>query len=87
MVILVTIPDYEPQKGFEFDWKDGFEIKVEDSPRYIELKANKEGLISLAQQFLLLEQDSFPDGYHLHYDSSNCLEDGSKELVVCKTGN
>lgn len=84
MIINLTIPDYDPQKGAQFTWENGFEIKIEDSNNSVELKANKEGLISLAQQFLFLAQDTVPIGCHFHYDSYNGLEEGSKELVVSK---
>lgn len=84
MMINITIPDYDPQNGFQFIWENGFEVKTEMDEDCIVLRANKEGLISLAQQFLLLAQDSFPKGYHLHYDSYGGLEDGSKELIISK---
>jgi hypothetical protein len=84
MTVLVTLPDYDKTEGYRFQWEDGFEIKTESETGYLGISANKEGLISLAHQLLYLAQDSFPAGYHLHYDSFNSLADGSKELVISK---
>jgi hypothetical protein len=83
MTIELQISDYDPT-GFIFDWEEDFEIKVEKEKNRIEIYANREGLISLAKQFLKLAQDSYPSGYHLHYDSSNSLEEGSEHLIVNK---
>ena len=48
------------------------------------LKANKEGLESLAKQLLQLSQNERPKGYHLHYDEYYSLEDGSVEFIIEK---
>lgn len=82
--ITVRIPDYSPGKGFEFIWEDGaiIETKIED--KIVEIRANKEGLISLANHFLNLAQDSIPSGYHFHLDEFNSLEEGSNELIIEK---
>lgn len=84
MKIQLELPDYDIKDGFISQWEDGFELKVENVGSYIQITANKEGLISLARQLLYLAQDSFQKGYHLHYDSSNSLDDGSLHLVVSK---
>lgn len=62
-----------------------FRSKTEVDNDCIVFRANKEGLISLAQQFLLLAQGIVPAGYHLHYDRYGGLEDSPKELIISKT--
>lgn len=84
MTIQLELPDYDAREGFISQWEDGFELKVENIGSYIQVTGNKEGLISLARQLLYLAQDSFPAGYHLHYDSSNSLDEGSLHLVISK---
>ena len=85
MDITFTIPDYDVNKGFESQWEYGFEIKIEQKESYIQLTANKEGLISLAKQLLNLAQEDIPKGYHLHYDEYNSLENGSLDMVIQKS--
>ena len=61
----------------EIDWVEGFVIKVEADCKEITIQANKEGLISLANQLLELAK-SCP-GSHIHYDEYNSLEEGSSK--------
>ena len=84
MKIEIEVPDYNENVGFVSEWEEDYEIKVIDTKDYIEIYANKDGLISLAKHFLNLAQDAFPKAYHLHYDDSNSLEEGSKHLIMCK---
>ena len=51
---------------------------------FLKIIANKEGLTSLANHLLNLAQDNVPRGYHLHFDESNSLKDGSSELIIEK---
>ena len=83
MTITINLPD-DTVNGFSFEWEGDFFIKVEKETDRTEISANKAGLISLAKQFLLLAQDIFPAGYHLHYDESNSLEQGSSHLIINK---
>ena len=84
MQITITLPENSPETGFNFEWEDGFIIKVNRNDNAILLVANKEGLISMARHFLNLAQDHFPSGYHLHLDEHNSLEEGSLELIITK---
>ncbi|RYD96038.1 MAG: hypothetical protein EOP50_07140 [Sphingobacteriales bacterium] len=84
MQVTISLPDYNPETGYKFQWEDGFEISVSRETDDIIITANKEGLISLAQQLLYLAQDTFPLGYHLHYDESNSLAEGSAPLIIQK---
>ena len=82
MKVEIELPDYDPSRGFVFKWEEGFEIehKIQDGVAII--KANKAGLISLANHLLNLAQDSYSQGYHFHLDDYNCLEEGSNELII-----
>ncbi|MED4781966.1 hypothetical protein [Brevibacillus choshinensis] len=84
MDINVQIPKYSNERGIEFTWEDNFTIKAEKFSNTIVIKANKEGLQSLAIQLLTLAQDEVPVDTHLHYDELNSLEDGSCEIVIQK---
>ena len=66
----------------EVNWVRGYIIKVEADCKEITIQANKEGLISLAQQLLELAK-SCP-GSHIHYDEYNSLEEGSSEMIIAK---
>jgi len=84
MEIKLEIPDYNPDFGMECKWELGFDIEVKYESGVVLLRANKQGLISLANHFLNLSQDKIPSGYHLHFDEYNSLDDGSEELVIEK---
>lgn len=64
------------------DWVDGALIRVSISSGETVISANKEGLLSLAQQLTALAEE--PAGSHIHYDENNSLEEGSIELIIEK---
>ena len=66
-------------------WEDGFTIKVTCEEREVVISANKEGLISLANQLRALANEDI--GSHIHYDEYNSLEDGSSKLIIEKIGH
>lgn len=84
MKVLIEVPNYDPSKGFIFNWEYGYEIENRIQDKVVIIKANKAGLISLASQLLNLAQDDFPQGYHLHYDEYNSLGEGSNEFIIEK---
>ncbi|MBQ1826389.1 MAG: hypothetical protein II126_00330 [Erysipelotrichaceae bacterium] len=63
-------------------WINGFEITVRTEGGEVIIEANREGMLSLANQLLDLA-DAQP-GTHIHYDQYNSLEEGSAELVICR---
>ena len=67
----------------EVKWVDGFEIAVKIMDGAAVISANREGLLSLAQQLIALA-DAAP-GSHIHYDEYNSLEEGSAELIIEQT--
>jgi hypothetical protein len=62
------------------EWEDGFSISVNANSDEVMVSANRAGLLSLARQLTALANEE--PGAHIHYDTYNSLEDGSKELVV-----
>ena len=68
----------------EMNWVDGFTIKVRVESGNVVISANKEGLLSLANQLRTLADEA--PGCHCHYDEYNSLEDGSSEMIIEKIG-
>ena len=64
------------------NWVDGFEIRVSVEHGEAVISANKEGLLSLAQQLTALAEETA--GSHIHYDEYNSLEERSAELTIEK---
>jgi hypothetical protein len=64
------------------DWVDGFEIRVSIDNGEAVISANKEGLLSLAQQLKALAEETA--GSHIHYDEYNSLEEKSADLTIEK---
>ena len=64
-------------------WEDGFRIRVKIYKNEATISANREGLLSLANQLSVLAEEA--PGSHIHFDQYNSLEDGSVELIIEKT--
>lgn len=84
MEIKINVPEYSTSDGFTFNWENGFSIKTEIVNGSIVIKANKEGLISLANHLLNLSQETVPNSYHIHLDDLNGLDTDSVGLVLEK---
>ena len=84
MKITLEVPAYSPESGITYAWEDAFTINLSIENNSVNIQANKEGLVSLANHFLNLAQDAIPNGHHLHLDEFNSLEQGSIELIVEK---
>lgn len=61
-------------------WEEGFQIDVRIGNGTAVIRANREGLMSLANHLKALAEA--PAGSHIHLDSWNALEDGSAELIL-----
>ena len=66
----------------DIEWEDGFTIKVKVDDGAVVVRANKEGLLSLARQLMALADTDA--GCHVHYDEHNSLEEGSAEMIIEK---
>jgi hypothetical protein len=84
MEIKLEVPEYNPNTGLKYNWETGFDIEVKYEDGIVVLIANKAGLFSLANHLLNLAQEKIPLDYHLHFDESNSLDEGSVELIIQK---
>ncbi len=84
MEVKIEVVEYNPENGFNFNWKEGYELEVKVVDGCSVISANQEGLISLARILLTLSQDTVPVQYHVHLDEFNSLNDGSNELIIQK---
>ena len=66
----------------EIKWKDDFEIRFRIDGSTAVISANRNGLLSLAEQLVTLAGEE--PGSHIHYDEYNSLEDSSHELIIEK---
>ena len=66
----------------DIEWADGYEIKVSIDGHSVTISANREDLLSLAEQLTALARED--SGSHVHYDEFNSLEEGSDELIIEK---
>lgn len=82
--VTLEIPRYTPEKGLSFNLYTGAIIESKLVGNEFVLELNQEGLISLATHLLSLAQDSVPSGYHIHYEDSTFLEEGSVCFVIEK---
>ena len=64
------------------EWVEGFKIKTSVENNEIVISANKEGMLSLAKQLMMLAKGDLGD--HIHYDEHNSLEEGSSEMIIEK---
>ena len=84
MKMEVEVPEYSSETGMKLVWEEGAILIANLSQEVVNLKANPEGLLSLARHLMALAQESVPVGSHIHLDSSNAFEEGSCELIVEK---
>ena len=61
-------------------WIDGSNLRTSIEDGTVVISANKEGLLSLAEQLTVLANE--PPGSHIHYDEYNSLEEGSAEMII-----
>ena len=64
----------------KINWIEGSEIYVDNTDGEVVISANREGLLSLADQLTALAEGV--PGDHIHYDDDNSHEEGSAELII-----
>ena len=74
MKVELDISDYDKNIGFKSDWHGDFTIDSKINDGVIHIRANKDGLISLAKQMLAMANDTVPIHTHLHYDDYSLIE-------------
>ena len=66
----------------DMEWVEGYRIFIRTRENEVILSANREGLLSLAEQLKTLAEGM--PGDHFHYDEHNALETDSPELIIEK---
>lgn len=84
MDVKITVPEYDSSEGLKISWVDYHQIEVQVDGEVIEIRANAEGLLTLATQFLTLAQESVPTGRHIHLNDESGLSSGSRDLDIYK---
>ena len=86
MKTIIEFPDFIPSEGIHYKWIGDSDITISlEDENTIVIKANKDGLLSLANHLLNLSQDSVPKNYHMHLDDINGgVEEGSLGLIIEK---
>jgi hypothetical protein len=82
MRVEMTYPDWSPESGLRIEWEPQAEIGVAVQEGEVVLRANRDGLVTLARLLLSLTQDGLFDGYHVHLDSDGALDEGSAPLII-----
>lgn len=79
----LDVPAYEGE-GIRTEWLDDSRVFVDLFDDGVYIKANKDGLITLAMHLLTMASNEITSGMHLHYDVYGGLEEGSIELLIEK---
>ena len=80
--IEIEIPNYSTEQGVHINWVEEFEISLNSKNGTSWLRANRQGLVSLARLFLTLAEAEVRSGTHIHLDQFNSLEEGSDEFII-----
>lgn len=78
----VELGVYSQDAGLRLAWVHGFVIEVASNHGEVLIKANPEGLRSLAQHLLTLAGGEVPSGVHVHLEPGQELEDESCSLIL-----
>lgn len=76
----VAVQEYDGH--LHMKWEDGTTISAEVSEGTVLIRADKEGLVSLARLMLTLVDEGVPVGSHWHLDSSNAFEERSCDIII-----
>ena len=86
MKYTIEVYDYDHCIEIDYDPEAIIESKHSEYEETV-IRANRDGMISLARTLLTLAQENVPSGAHVHMDEYNYLEDGSQELVLVRWDN
>jgi hypothetical protein len=75
---------YSKEEGLRLRWLAGYSLGAQIDGSEIVIRANPEGLRSLAGHLLTLADDSVPSGVHAHWEPLLELDDDSVAMVVEK---
>jgi len=83
MKYILEVFDYDHRIQLDFDPDAVIESSHSEYGETV-IKANREGLISLAKILLTLAQENVPSGSHIHLDEYSFLESGSSEMIITR---
>ena len=81
--IEINVPVYEGD-WFRTDWLDNYVIQTTKTEDDFLIKANNDGLVTLATHLLALAQPEVSNHIHIHYDPECGLEKESFPLIIEK---
>lgn len=81
--ILLSIPTNR-EGGIQFIWEDNAIITTYNNGKSFYIKANRDGLRSLANHLLSLSQEGVKNHNHFHLDETTGFEEGSFPLIIEK---
>ena len=84
MKITISVPDYNRFEGLRIPWVDNHFIEVSLDENCVYIRANSEGLETLARQMLTLAQIDVPIGRHINLTGESGLVLGSLDLEIHK---
>jgi hypothetical protein len=70
--------------GITLELDEGAIIRAKNFDNYFLIEANSAGLLSLAKHMTSVAQVKVKDGFHVHYEDSIFLEQGSSEFIIEK---
>ena len=82
MNIEISLPNYDGN-AIDVIWEEGAHAELSFGDNQIHIRANRDGLISLAKQMIYLAVNDVHEGSHVHYDSY-FLGNTQLELVIEK---
>jgi hypothetical protein len=82
MDITVSIHPYSAGGPLRLTWQSGHEIAVSIEDGEVVIRANREGLQTLAAHCLTLAQAEVPAGHHFHLDPGSGLAADAAPLIL-----
>lgn len=87
MRVHVDVPDFDG--ALHMVWEPEFELSATIEGRFIHLRGNRAGLLSLARLLLTLVDERVGEGAHWHLDPPPVggLEPGSANVIIGREGS
>lgn len=83
MKLEIEIPDYDGN-AMDVIWEANANYAVKIFENDVIIKANAQGLISLAKQMMYMVYNNLPSGSHVHYDDFFTKLKNKYDLVIEK---
>ena len=80
----IELVTYSSEAGLQLNWVPGYCLRIDAAGDEVTIRANAQGLRSLAQHLLTLADDGVPLGVHAHLEPGLELDDDSVALIVDK---